>query len=358
MRKKKCDELRPHCATCGKLGIRCLEYGNKPEYMDGGLAEKTKVEEIKNAIKAVKIRKRFSYHSGAENMAQYTVYEAPLPAAPSQDSSINHQPLRENSTVNDMSSWNSNHSSETEPTQHIQPARISQSTIITTKPDCGQNRFESDYSPGSRYMVFEDDLLLNAYTPRLETTDLSPTETQPDYSFDDMLDPTLLPLTPIYPPSKDNLDFENAILLMHYMDHVLYIQFPFYNDALSHHGRGWVLFLMTTVKPICTSMFSDKNFQFCLIRRTFANIDLKSLDYTALALSSYHKDVERFQGNRAARFELYRKNHSKALIELRHYINNANDRGGVEFAFKVSFCILQLIFCEVNFQETSKQGRL
>jgi len=76
---------------------------------------------------------------------------------------------------------------------------------------------------------------------------------------------------------------------------------------------------------------------------------LKLLDYTALALSSYHKDVENFQGEEATRFELYRKYHARALIELRHYINSTSDTGSVEHSLKVLFCILQLIFCEVAF---------
>jgi len=89
----------------------------------------------------------------------------------------------------------------------------------------------------------------------------------------------------------------------------------------------------------------------------FTDVKSKCLDYTALALSSYHKDVADLQEDETARFALYWENHTKALIELRHYINDTSDRGGVNYAFEVSFCILQLIFCEVTLPVTSKKNK-
>ncbi|KAE9364269.1 hypothetical protein N431DRAFT_355272, partial [Stipitochalara longipes BDJ] len=226
LRRKKCDERRPSCAKCEQLGIRCLEYGEKPDRMDGGFREKKMVEGIKNAIKVTRIRKRLFHHTNTGNTVQYMVYNTPLQEVSLQADNITEQSPVENIALECMDSWGS------------------------------------------------------------------------EFSF--------------------NSDFENAILLVHYIDHVLYIQFPFYYEALSHERRSWLLSLITTVKPIY---------------------------YATMALSSYFKDAPELHDEDKRRSERYSENYNRALIELRNYIDN--NRGDMEYTLKVSFCILQLIFCEV-----------
>ena len=43
---------------------------------------------------------------------------------------------------------------------------------------------------------------------------------------------------------------EEANLIMHYLDHVFYIQFRFYTPAISQGNRGWFLSLLTKTKPL------------------------------------------------------------------------------------------------------------
>lgn len=43
---------------------------------------------------------------------------------------------------------------------------------------------------------------------------------------------------------------EEANLIMHYLDHVFYIQFRFYSPTVSEPGRGWFLSLLTRTKPL------------------------------------------------------------------------------------------------------------
>lgn len=264
MRRKKCDELRPNCANCERLGIRCSRYGKKPDYMDGGLKEKKKAEEVKNAIKAANLYKRLPHPSDTGKTAQYTIYETPLLVSPLQDNNIILERPVVTSALDHMSAWNLSYPSTIESTKLIQPDQINKSTTITTDlpppPHCNQNSFESDKSFRSPSMNFNDNLSPNNFFARLETTDWPSTEMQPGYSLDAMLDLTLPTATLIPTPPKENLEFKEAILLIHYMDHVLYIQFPFYNDSLSHHGRGWLLSLLTRVKPICMCIFVVKNF--------------------------------------------------------------------------------------------------
>jgi len=54
LRRKKCDELRPECATCEGLRITCHGYGQRPEWLDGGEKEKAAAEirrQIKNSAR-------------------------------------------------------------------------------------------------------------------------------------------------------------------------------------------------------------------------------------------------------------------------------------------------------------------
>lgn len=41
-----------------------------------------------------------------------------------------------------------------------------------------------------------------------------------------------------------------AILLMHYLDHVFHTQFRFYSLSTTEGGRGWIFLLLTQTKPV------------------------------------------------------------------------------------------------------------
>lgn len=43
---------------------------------------------------------------------------------------------------------------------------------------------------------------------------------------------------------------EEANLIMHYLDHVFYIQFRFHTPAIAKEGRGWFLSLLIRTKPL------------------------------------------------------------------------------------------------------------
>lgn len=51
LRRKKCDERRPSCASCEGLGIDCHGYGQRPEWMDGCEKEKEAAANTRRAIK-------------------------------------------------------------------------------------------------------------------------------------------------------------------------------------------------------------------------------------------------------------------------------------------------------------------
>lgn len=51
VRRKKCDETPGKCSLCSSLNLKCDGYGLKPEWMDGGIREKHKLEELKRRVR-------------------------------------------------------------------------------------------------------------------------------------------------------------------------------------------------------------------------------------------------------------------------------------------------------------------
>ncbi|KUJ15242.1 uncharacterized protein LY89DRAFT_750569 [Mollisia scopiformis] len=50
LRRKKCDELKPACYRCSKLGLDCEGYSERPAWMDRGEQEKLKAEHTKRQV--------------------------------------------------------------------------------------------------------------------------------------------------------------------------------------------------------------------------------------------------------------------------------------------------------------------
>ncbi|RAO71287.1 uncharacterized protein BHQ10_007299 [Talaromyces amestolkiae] len=58
LRKKRCDETRPVCRNCSALHITCHFGEEKPSWMDNGIGQKEKAEEIKREVKSAAARRR------------------------------------------------------------------------------------------------------------------------------------------------------------------------------------------------------------------------------------------------------------------------------------------------------------
>ena len=59
LRRKKCDEKKPDCATCATLDIKChYQLDDKPEWMDGGRKQAEMSEQVKREIKVKASRRR------------------------------------------------------------------------------------------------------------------------------------------------------------------------------------------------------------------------------------------------------------------------------------------------------------
>ncbi|KAH8589386.1 fungal-specific transcription factor domain-containing protein [Bisporella sp. PMI_857] len=63
LRKKKCDEGRPHCSTCESLSITCYGFGPKPDWMNNKEKEKAVVNSLKEIVKHTSRRKAATQYS-------------------------------------------------------------------------------------------------------------------------------------------------------------------------------------------------------------------------------------------------------------------------------------------------------
>ena len=63
LRKKKCDERRPHCSTCEALSITCYGFGPKPDWMNNGEKKSAVANSLKEIVKHTSRRKATAQHS-------------------------------------------------------------------------------------------------------------------------------------------------------------------------------------------------------------------------------------------------------------------------------------------------------
>lgn len=136
------------------------------------------------------------------------------------------------------------------------------------------------------------------------------------------------------PAPTDESDFSavpeeiDAELLMHYLDHVFPLQFPFYKPSVVAGGRGWLLSILTTTKP---------------------------LYHVAISLAAYHRrSILRCDGASKGHrqdLESLERQYARALSELRHYLAKLGDKNEARTQVEnidVLSCLVMLISLEVG----------
>ena len=188
LRKKKCDETRPRCEACANLAITCHGYGPRPDWMDGGDAEKRVAEDIKQTVKAT-ARRRRPHQNGPVigTLRQVAARLAPKgnPASP--------RYVRE-----------------------------------TTPPRTDDSPSSSGAAPPSSW-----------YTGPLDPTDEFPPTNK------DLRD-----AIPDHNPPAPAVSADESFLLMYFIDNVFPLQYPMYEAGNTHEGRGWLLSLLLNTKPL------------------------------------------------------------------------------------------------------------
>ncbi|KAJ1330848.1 C6 transcription factor Pro1 [Microdochium nivale] len=195
LRRKKCDETRPVCATCSGLEINCQYGESKPAWMDGGRHEKEKAAEIKAMIKV---------RAGERRDRKWAVM------------------LEPEASATQFESERMDRSSPSPPTTKS-TASSSSSTSSTT------SRESPDTEPGNY-----------SATPAERPQPASPG------GFDKPAEPHS---SQSFPSNDVDLEHEtNAV--MTYLDHVFPFFFPFYRPRLISGTRGWLLFLLLRERSI------------------------------------------------------------------------------------------------------------
>lgn len=124
-------------------------------------------------------------------------------------------------------------------------------------------------------------------------------------------------------------DDDQTSLLMHYLDHVFPLQFPFYQPSIWNGGRGWLLFTLMQTKP---------------------------LYYAALSFAAYHRQSIFCKGTTDARpccfqVEALQEKHVRAIRGLRHYLERIGTgirNQDLVDSVKVLCCMALLISLEVS----------
>jgi hypothetical protein len=125
----------------------------------------------------------------------------------------------------------------------------------------------------------------------------------------------------------DNFEEDQAILLMHFFDHVLPLQFRFYNHSVLEGGRGWLLSILTQTKP---------------------------LYLVALNLAAYHQQSILVRGSRilcTASLQKLQERHIECIKVLRCHLekfSTATNTRSSEDCIECMACITLLIALEVS----------
>ncbi|KFX96167.1 hypothetical protein O988_05455 [Pseudogymnoascus sp. VKM F-3808] len=116
-------------------------------------------------------------------------------------------------------------------------------------------------------------------------------------------------------------------LLMHYLDHVFPLQFPFYKPSVAAGGRGWLLSILTTTKP---------------------------LYHAAISLASYHRRSilcrDSVSKDCSLELESLERQYARALFELRQYLAKIGDKNEARTQVEnvnILACLAMLISLEM-----------
>jgi hypothetical protein len=139
--------------------------------------------------------------------------------------------------------------------------------------------------------------------------------------------PGILPLGDLAGSSAHS--HQEAILLMHYLDAVLPLQFPFYSPSAAAGGRGWILALLRENKPSYFAALSMAAHHRNSILQNDDELDNIGIDARRQELELYRLAI-------------------KGLQERIEVLQAKGPREGLKDGIEVLACIVQLILLEVS----------
>ena len=300
IRKIKCDETSIACEKCNSLRITCHGYGKKPAWIDGGQREREEMERIKQKIKETNKVKRL---------------------------------LRNPKT------WSSQLSPDTRPSPEITEVLLLRQALTDVEMLCvrtnlsakvesigseDDNNGEKDGLTGSAGPIFSPLSMEYGFSritlPRVTRT--------PDEVRLLLLGPIEHLYQQCKTPALSSLNEREFCILMHYLDFVFPLQFPFYRPHPVEGGRGWLLSLIFGIPAFFHAVLSLSEYH---IHASTTYDPVSSCGLNIL------EDIER--------------HHALALTGLRHHIEGsettrkANDE---TIQIGILGCMIQLISFEVS----------
>jgi hypothetical protein len=280
IRKKKCDEKTPECTPCKTLNIKCHAFNQKPDWMDGGEMEREGAMGIKLAVKA-SINRRAALRSSSRRQTRSRGGQAS-----SQEPSFS---TPETGTSTTYSASDHGDSGDL-------PQSDNTSQSITSSPSLTSNRkgIAAPRGPSDTH-----DLVALILPPFTEEDTSHSTSTLQDH---------------------------RARLLMHFLDHVFPLEFPFYNPSMFEGGRGWILSLLMRTKP---------------------------LYHAALSISAYHHTALNRAKNTMCKIETWnelQKHHTLALQELHQdmrELDHSEEESNINERIDALASIVQMVSFEV-----------
>lgn len=293
IRKKKCDDGRPGCSSCTLRAITCYGYAARPQWMDGGDAEKAIMQDIKRQVKE-SYRRRRSRSSGARLFASQRDRHG------SNTTTVTPSPSRALETLasSPYSLW---------PQENQGPANDGVGPSYL-RPDThwqSQDRFGGYLAVG-------------AARTEAETPDTYAPPPDGSYCFDG---------TPRSDPgTRVSFDEKELDLVMYYLDHIFPRLAPYFVYSAADNGRGWLLNLFLRTKPLCSAAV-------CISACDKAQFVLGPLSRVP---QPYH-DLE--------------MQHLRSMANLRDHLDQLSTKAGASqmaAGVEAFACIIHLIFFEVR----------
>ncbi|GLA61274.1 hypothetical protein AtubIFM54640_001793 [Aspergillus tubingensis] len=285
VRRKKCDETRPACSRCISLDLECHGYGPRPYWMDNGALQNEQASKFRQMVSQARSRKRrqklllstrpaargkvYPFFNVAQDEVQGLNRDSNAAALNNSTLACSTMPLNQLPTPGGTSvfpeedyatfskqlEWSQNPSSPSSSVEglltpnvlEIQEPGIAWGDMVTSD-DFGLALSKTALSDLDDFMWSAS--LDSPHLQKDPTLSPDPTNLQPTSGMHMLAAATCgqtisWPMTPVDPISGSKSEDE---LLMHYLDRVFYIQYPFYHTQ-DRQGRGWLLSLLRRIEP-------------------------------------------------------------------------------------------------------------
>ncbi|KAH8682285.1 fungal-specific transcription factor domain-containing protein [Xylariales sp. PMI_506] len=225
LRKKKCDERKPVCSTCGTLEITCIYGEKKPEWLDGGEREKNMADHLKAMVKVKASERREKKWLSSPEADRMDI-------ASNRASSAENDKTLSNTMTSQMildPSVDRDHT-DTSSSAYTPATSVAEGSEAAEPHYVGIQPFE----PASAEMnnSLNQRMLMTAYH------------------------------TSHFPDPSSEREFTSSMM---YLDFVFPYLFPFYRPTLLSGGRGWLLVLLMKNKALFHAVLSLASYFFSLV---------------------------------------------------------------------------------------------